>query len=135
MAAQYTSKHGIVGRPQPELFMAFTDMRNFTRMVPADQQVSLQADFDTLTATAQGMSFSARIVERVPYTLIAAEDKDAPFHFSIKFHFDDGGAGKTDFWAEVDAELNGILKLMIGNKIQEALDKMVDGMVQASAHI
>ena len=135
MAAHYTSKHGLVGRPQPELFMAFTDMRNFTRMVPADQQVSLQADFDTLTATAQGMSFSARIVERVPYTLIAAEDKDAPFHFSIKFHFDDGGAGKTDFWVEVDAELNGILKLMIGNKIQEALDKMVDGMVQASAHI
>ena len=135
MAAQYTSKHGIVGRPQPELFMAFTDMRNFTRMVPQDQQVSLEADFDTLTATAQGMSFSAKIVERVPYTLIALEDNGAPFHFSAKFHFDDAGAGKTDFWVEVDAELNGILKMMLGSKIQDALDKMVDGMVQATAQV
>lgn len=135
MAAQYTSKHGIVGRPQPELFMAFTDMRNFTRMVPQDQQVSLEADFDTLTATAQGMSFSAKIVERVPYTLIALEDNGAPFHFSVKIHFDEAGAGKTDFWVEVDAELNGILKMMLGSKIQEALDKMVDGMVGATAQV
>lgn len=133
MAAQYTSKHGIVGRSQAELFMAFTDMRNFTQMVPPDQNISLEADFDTLTATAQGMSFSAKIVERVPYSKIVAEDRDAPFHFSITFHFDDGGAAKTDFWVEVDAELNGILKMMLGNKIKEALDKMVDGMVDASA--
>ena len=63
------------------------------------------------------------------------EDNGAPFHFSVKIHFDEAGAGKTDFWVEVDAELNGILKMMLGGKIQEALDKMVDGMVGATAQV
>ena len=34
MAAQYSSKHGVVGRAPAELFMAFTDLRNFKQMVP-----------------------------------------------------------------------------------------------------
>ena len=133
MAEHYTSKHGIVGRSQAELFMAFTDLRNFKQMVPPDKQVAIEADFDSLTATAQGMSISVRVAERHPYDLIVIEDKDAPIHFSVKVHFDDGGAGRTDFWIEADAELNGIMKLMIGGKIREALDKVVDGLVEASA--
>ena len=113
--------------------MAFTDLRNFKQMVPPDKQVAIEADFDSLTATAQGMSISVRVAERHPYDLIVIEDKDAPIHFSVKVHFDDGGAGRTDFWVEADAELNGIMKLMIGGKIREALDKVVDGLVEASA--
>lgn len=133
MAEHYTSKHGIVGRPQAELFMAFTDLRNFKQMVPPDKQVAIEADFDTLTATAQGMSISVKVTERHPYDLIMIEDLGAPFHFSVTLHFDDGGAGRTDFWIEADAELNGIMKLMVGGKVREALDKVVDGLVDASA--
>ena len=135
MAEHYTSKHGIVGRSQMELYMVFTDLRLFQQMVPADKQVEIEADFDTLKATAQGMSIMVRVAERHPYDLIVLEDKDAPFHFSVSIHFDDGGAGKTDFWMETDVELNGIMKLMIGGKIREALDKVVDGLVDASARI
>ena len=135
MAEQYTSKHGIVGRSPMELYMVFTDLRLFKQMVPADKQVEIEADFDTLTATAQGMSITVKVAERHPYDLIVLEDQNAPFHFSVRIHFDDGGAGKTDFWMEADVELNGIMKLMIGGKIREALDKVVDGLVDASAHI
>ena len=133
MAEHYTSKHGTVGRSQAELFMAFTDLRNFKQMVPADKQVAIEADFDTLTATAQGMSISVKVAERRPYDLIRIEDLGAPFHFAVALQFDDGGAGRTDFWIEADAELNGIMKLMIGGKVREALDKVVDGLVDASA--
>ena len=51
MAAQYSSKHGVVGRAPAELFMAFTDLRNFKQMVPQDQKIDIEADYDTLKAT------------------------------------------------------------------------------------
>ena len=40
--------------------------------------------------------------------------------------------GRTDFWIELDANLNFMMKTMLGNKVQEAIDKMVDGLVDAS---
>lgn len=135
MAEKYTSKHGVVGRSQAELFMVFTDMRNFATMAPKDQNITLEADYDTLTATMQGISIKTRVVRREPYSLIAVEDDGAPFHFGLTVHFDDAGSGRTDFWLEAEAELNGIMKLMVGGKIREALDKVVDGLVDASARI
>lgn len=137
MATEYHSKHGIVGRSPMELYMAFTDLRNFAAMVPEDkkQQIALQADFDTLTATAQGMSISVKVTERVPYSRITLESCNSPLAFSLQLNFGDCGGGRTDFHINAGAELNGIMKMMIGGKIQKALDQVVDQLVNASAHI
>ena len=40
--------------------------------------------------------------------------------------------GRTDFWIELDANLNFMMKTMLGSKVQDAIDKMVDGLVAAS---
>ena len=40
--------------------------------------------------------------------------------------------GRTDFWIDLDANLNFMMKTMLGGKLQQALDKMVDGLVDAS---
>lgn len=135
MATQYTSKHGIIGKSPAELFMGFTDMRNFQRVAPTDQKVLIEADYDTLSVTAQGFTISAKVARRIPYNLIEIVDENAPFGFDVQLHFDDGGAGKTDFWIEVSAELNGMLKIMLGGKIKQALDKAVDTLAEASAKI
>ena len=87
MTAHYSSKHGQVARRREELYMAFTDLRNFTQMLPANLQGSVTADFDNLRA---------------------------------------------DFSIDLDANLNFMMKAMLGGKLQEALDKIVDGLVGAS---
>ena len=116
-----------------ELYMSFVDMRNFVRMLPADKQESVQADFDTLTATVQGFPIGVRVTERIPYSRITIEDNGAPFRFSIALHFDDAGEpGVTDFHIVATAELNLVMKAMLGNRIQQALDKIVDGLADAS---
>ncbi len=135
MAAQYSSKHGTVGQSPMVLYMAFTDLRNFNRAIPQDASVSLSADYDRITVTAQGMSLSAKIVSRQPYSLIELENDGGPLAFSGKLHFDDGGAGKTDFWIEVSAEIPAMLKVMVGGKIKQALDKAVDSIVQGSVSV
>lgn len=131
MAAHYESKHGLVAIPAEQLYMGFTDLRNFTGYVPEQYRDAVSADFDTMKFTARGFTIAVRVVDRQPYNLIRLQDDDAPFHFSISLHFEQASGG-TDFFIEVDADLNLMMKAMLGGKIKDGLDRAVDGLVAAS---
>ena len=133
MASQYTSKHGTVSRPPYELYLSFSDMRNFLNMLPEDKRQGVTADFDTIDATVQGFHIGVRVKSRIPYSLIEVEDNGAPFRFTVALHFDAAPQpGRTDFHIDVSAELNLMLKMVLGGKIQGALDKVVDALVDIS---
>lgn len=134
MTAHYTSKHGQVAKRPEELYMAFTDLRNFAQMVPQGQvQADIQADYDTLTVTVQGFRIGVRVDEREPYRLIRLGSAESPVEFVGVLHFEPSSVpGRTDFWIDLDANLNFMMKTMLGGKLQQAIDKMVDGLVDAS---
>jgi hypothetical protein len=133
MASEYKSKHGTVSRAACELYMNFVDCSRFVEMIPEDKRSGVTADYDSIKATVQGFSIGVRIVRREPYKLIMLEDDGAPFHFGIDLHFDEtDNPSKTDFYINVTADLNLMMKMMLGSKIQEGLNKIVDGLVAAS---
>ncbi len=134
MTAHYTSKHGQVARRPEELYMAFTDLRNFAQMVPQGQvKAEITADYDSLTATVQGFRIGVRVDERQPYRLIRIGSSESPVEFVGVLHFEPSPLpDRTDFWIDLDANLNFMMKTMLGSKLQEALDKMVEGLVDAS---
>ena len=134
MTAHYTSKHGQVAKRPEELFMAFTDMRNFAQMVPQDKvKAEITADFDNLTATVQGFRIGVRVDERQPYRLIRIGSSESPVEFVGVLHFEPSTLpGRTDFWIDLDANLNFMMKTMLGGKLQQVIDKMVDSLVDAS---
>ena len=128
------SKHGIVSRQPYELYMSFTDLSNFARMLPEDKRDMVTADMDTLTATVQGFNIGVKMHQRVPYSRIELVDYGAPFAFHIVMHFEPAAENPyhTEFWITIEADLNLMMKMMLSGKIQEALDKRVDGLVDAS---
>ena len=128
------SKHGIVSRQPHELYMSFTDLSNFVRMLPEDKREMVTADMDTLTATVQGFNIGVKMHQRVPYSRLELVDYDAPFAFHVVMHFEPAADNPyhTDFWITIDADLNLMMKMMLSGKIKEALDKMVDGLVDVS---
>ena len=128
------SKHGIVSRQPYELYMSFTDLQNFQRMLPEDKRDMVTATFDTLTAQVQGFNVGVKVHQRVPYSRIELVDYGAPFAFHIVVHFEPAAEDpfKTDFWINVEADLNLMMKMMLSGKMKEALDKVVDGLVDAS---
>ena len=134
MNTQYNSKHGIVSRSQAELYMSMVDLRNFVNLLPEDKRQGVQADYDTLSATVQGFTLGVRMTRREPYSYLELADNGAPFSFNVAIHLDpvEGEPGKTDFSVVASANLNFMMKMMLGNKIQEALDRIVDGLVDAS---
>ena len=134
MATEITSKHGIVSKQPFELYMAFVDMRNFLQFLPEDRKKDIAADYDTISASVQGMNVGVKINERVPYSKIGLVDNGAPFAFSGSLHFDavPSDPGKTEFYIEFRAELNFMMKMLLGNKLKDALDKVVDGLAAMS---
>ena len=133
MTATYNSKHGTVSRRREELFMAFTDLRNFAMMIPEDKRGAVEATFDTLVATVQGFRVGVKVSARDPYSKIELVDWDAPFAFHVTFHFDIADEpGKTDFSIVAEADLNFMMKTFLGSKIKDGLDKIVDGLVAVS---
>ncbi|MBP5397689.1 MAG: hypothetical protein J6Y32_03515 [Bacteroidales bacterium] len=130
---EYQSKHGIVRKDPYTLYMSFVDMRNFVQMLPEDKREMVKADYDSILISAQGYEVGAKVFSRTPYSRIELVDYGAPFAFKITLSFDaNGRLGETDFSIKVEADLNFMMKMMLGSKIQEGLDKIVDGLVAVS---
>ena len=68
MAVEISSKKGIVSKAPYELFMLFTDMRNFVAMLPEDKKEGVEADYDWIHAQVQGFNIGVKVTERVPYS-------------------------------------------------------------------
>ena len=72
-------------------------------------------------------------MSRTPYSKIEYADDGAPFHFSLKLHFAPAqDPYKTDFHIEMNADLNFMMKTILGSKLQQGLDKVVDALVDMS---
>ena len=133
MAIQIKSKKAVVSKAPYELYMAFVDMRNFVRMLPEDKKEGVQADYDSIHAVVQGFNIGVKVVERTTYSKVEFADDGAPFGFRVAMHFDAASDPyKTDFQIILDADLNFMMKTLLGSKIQDALDKVVDGLVAMS---
>lgn len=128
----YKSKHGTVSKAPMDLYMGFADMRNFVQMLPEDKRQEVTADYDSIKAEIHGFTIGVKVAERSPYNRIVLVGDGAPFEFRITLNFDDLGGYKTDFSIVAEAELNFMMNMMIGDKIQKGLDKIVDGLVDVS---
>ena len=133
MAVEIKSKRAVVSKAPYELYMAFADMRNFVQFIPEDKRGDVTADYDTIHASVQGFPIGVKVVQRTPYSKIEFADDGAPFQFRLVMHFDASvDPYKTDFQIELDADLNFMMKTLLGGKLKDALDKIVDGLVAVS---
>ena len=129
----YKSKKAVVSKAPYELYMAFVDMRNFIQFLPEEKKADVTADYDSIHASVQGFNIGVRVTDRVPYSRITFADDGAPFKFALQMHFNPAADPyKTDFQIELDADLNFMMKTLLGSKIQGALDKVVDSLVDVS---
>ena len=133
MGVQIKSKRAIVSKAPYELYMVFTDMSNFVRFLPEERKADVTADYDSLHATVQGFNIGVRISSRTPYSRIDFADDGAPFKFTLSMHFEPASAPyKTDYQICLDADLNFMMKTLLGSKLQDALDKVVDAIAAMS---
>lgn len=113
--------------PAYALYGVFADMRNFVNNLPEEKKQGVEATQDTIEGEVQGMRMGAAISERRPFSCIKIREYgETPFHFEVSLNFDAIDMQQTSFHIDLDAELPFMIKMMIGNKLQEMIDKITD---------
>ncbi|MBQ5726959.1 MAG: polyketide cyclase [Alistipes sp.] len=109
----------------------------FDMLTPAlqDKVEEWRADEDSCSFKVKGFNVALRIVERVEnkYIKISGDDTagSVPIDFSFWIQLHEVSDNDTRMRLVLHAELNMMMRMMIGGKIQGGLDKAVEGLAMA----
>lgn len=137
---KYTSKQVHIARPDVTIFRALSSFENFTPIL-ADKVEGWEATEETCRFKAKGFTVGLKMAEREPNKLIkVCADESAggmpiPFTFwaQMKDTTEETAAGTphTHMRIVLDIELNPMMKMFVGNKMQEAVDSIADQIAHA----
>ena len=116
----------LLKRPPMTIFSLFSDLSLLVQNVPEEYGGRIQADKDSV-------HIEYIVVDRrEPFSLVVLKDDGQSFlPFTISFFMDPVGIDSTLFHIELTAELNFMMKMMIGNKLQEMVDSITDQIEKA----
>lgn len=107
----------------------------FDMLTPAlqDKVEEWQADEDSCSFKVKGFTVRLRIVERVinKHIKISGDEGGLPVDFSFWIQLHEVNESDTRIRMVLHAELNMMMRMMIGGKIQGGLDKAVEGLAMA----
>jgi len=131
---QIKGRRVVVKYPAPALFELFSDLTNFTKNLPQDMLMGSEVTStrDTLIAKVQGFEIGLIVAERVEYSLVRYDQYGKnifPYTFFVRL--DSKSEAETEFMIEMDTELSGMFKTMVGGKLQDLVDKVTDQIEMA----
>lgn len=121
------SKQQQILRSAEQVYTVVSKFSNFTPIL-ADKVEKWQADEDTCSFMAKGFTVSLAIVERVENELVKVGQGPGgtPFPFIFWVQLKEIEPNDTRMRIVLDAELNMMMKMMIGSKLQDAVDKIAE---------
>ncbi len=131
---QIKGRRVIVKYPAHALFELFSDLTNFTKNLPQDmlKGSEVTSTKDTLIAKVQGFEIGLVVAERIQYSFIRYDQYGKNiFPYTFFVHLDSKSEAETEFMIEMDTELSGMFKVMVGGKLQELVDKVTDQIEMA----
>ena len=131
---QIKGRRVVVKYPARALFELFSDLTNFTKNLPQDmlKGSEVTATRDTLIAKVQGFEIGLVVAERVEFFLVRYDQYGKNiFPFTFYVRLDSKSEAETEFMIEMDTELSGMFKTMVGGKLQELVDKVTDQIEMA----
>lgn len=135
MIEKYESKQQRIHKPADMIYTILADFNNFTPLV-ADKVEGWTVEGDVCSFRVKGIAMTLRMVEKIPGELIKIEASDSsPFGFTFWVQLKEIGrsaggeisvAPDTRMRLVLHAEMNMMIKMMIGGKIQPALDGIAE---------
>ncbi|MFI3301535.1 MAG: polyketide cyclase [Rikenellaceae bacterium] len=131
---KYESKQHQILLPVEQLYTLISRFDNLTPAV-ADKVEDWQADEDRCSFKAKGFTLKLRIDERVEnkHVKIVGDEGGAPIDFSFWIQLQSVAPYDTRFRLVLHAELNMMMKMMVGGKLKDGLDQIAEGVAQAFA--
>ena len=129
---EYISKQQQILRPAEQIFAAVS---RFDRLTPAlaDRVEEWQADEEHCSFKAKGFTVKLRMEERVEpkHVKIVGDEGGVPIDFAFWVQLHKVSESDTRLRLVLHVELNMMMKMMIGSKLQGALDQIAEGIAKA----
>lgn len=129
---KYESKQQQILKPAARIFPFIS---RFDMLTPAlrDKVEDWEATEDTCSFKVKGFTVRLRIVERAEnrHVKISGDEGGVPVDFSFWIQLHEAGQCDTRIRMVLHAELNMMMRMMIGGKIRDGLDKAVEGLAMA----
>ena len=104
----------------------------FDNLTPAlkDKVEEWEADENSCSFKAKGFTVKLRMIDKVApkYVKITGDDGGVPVDFSFWIQLHSVSERDTRIRLVLHAELNMMMRMMIGGKIKTALDQIVEGI-------
>ena len=129
---EYISKQQQVLRPAEQIYAVISRFDNLTPAL-ADKVEEWQATEDSCAFKAKGFTVKLRMEEREPgkYVKVVGDDGGVPMDFAFWIQLQEVSAADTRLRLVLRIDLNMMMKMMIGNKLQGALDQIAEGIARA----
>ena len=132
---EYISKQQQLLLPANQIFALISSFNNLTPAV-ADKVEDWQAMDDRCSFKVKGFTVMLKMEERVEplrVKIVADEGCALPADFAFWIQLQPVSEYDTRFRLVLHVELNMMMKMMIGGKIQKGLDQAVDGIAASFA--
>jgi len=129
---EYISKQQQILRPAEAIYAAVSRFDNLTPAV-ADRVEEWQADEEHCSFKAKGFTVKLRMEERVEpkHVKIVGDEGGVPVDFAFWIQLHKVSDSDTRLRLVLHAELNMMMKMMIGGKLQGAIDQIAEGLALA----
>lgn len=129
---EYISKQQQIFRSAAEIFPLIS---NFSLLTPAvaDKVEEWQATEDSCSFKVKGFTVGLRIVEKEQgrFVKITGDGGSVPIDFLFWIQLHEVTERDTRIRLVLHAELNMMMRMMVGNKLQQGLDQAVEGFAAA----
>lgn len=129
---EYISKQHRILRPAEQIYAAVSRFDNLTPAL-ADKVEEWQASEERCSFKAKGFTVKLRMEERVEpkHVKIVGDEGGVPMDFAFWIQLHKVDENDTRLRLVLHIELNMMMKMMIGGKLQEAVDRIAEGIANA----
>ena len=129
---EYTSKQHQILRPAEQIYAVISRFDNLTPAV-AGRVEEWQADEDSCSFKAKGFTVRLRMEEREApkHVKVVGDEGGLPMDFAFWIQLHKVSETDTRMRLVLHIELNMMMKMMIGGKLQDAIDQIAEGIAKA----
>ena len=130
----YESEIKTISSNEEVVFTVLSDLSRLESVrdkLPTDKVSGLNISKDSVRFTINGVGeIGFRIINKEPFKTIKFESEQLPFVVNVWIQLKQVAENDTRMKLTLRAELPTMIKMMLGNKLGEAINKMADGLSQ-----
>ncbi len=130
MECKYESSVREIPHAQETVYQSLSDLRNLERIkerMPEEKVQGMEFDQDTMAVSMPPVGrIALRIIEREEPKCIKFETEQSPLDFNFWIQLLPVTEQSCKMWLTLKADLNPLIRGMVGGKLQEAIDKIAE---------